>query len=108
MKRSRLRPFSLTKRPPPGRNDALRAFTRTQPCVIRGHPLHERCGPSVCAHVKTWASSRVDANNVVPLCWYAHFEQEGQTKRFERKYAKSLKREAVHNTRKFVEQGGTI
>ncbi len=95
---------SKTRGPAPGRDDALRDFVRSQGCLVRGHHLHVRCALAIFAHVKPWGSSRVDWNNGVPLCVFAHAEQEGKTRAFEKKYGVDLKKEAVRLTLAFAQR----
>ena len=100
-RRARLKPRSRTKRPPPGRDNAYRAWIRDHPCLLYRPGQTSTCETRPprrsieAAHVQTWGSSRRDHGNLVPLCPKHHDEQEGRTREFEAWYTVDLAAEAV-------------
>lgn len=80
-------------------NEPLRAWIRQQPCLLTGlvnasGDTHRCVGPVQACHVKPWGSSLTDEENLVPLCYGAHLQQEGKTKQFEMAWPVRLARPA--------------
>lgn len=95
-------------------NEPLRKFVRGLPCVLTGLTdgagIVHKCrypmgiGTSYVAHLKTRGSGGGDDDNVFPACWWAHWKQEGNTKRFEAEWGIKLAAICRKVTAKFYKE----
>lgn len=87
---------------PRGELPEFREWLRWQPCEVTGFLATER-GQVHPAHVRSWGSSGMDAENIIPLRWDLHAEQHNLgLKSFERKYRINCRRAARRKWREWI------